>query len=142
MISRRNFIKTGCTACMLAAAGASLLESCSAPLPLIKPAAGNGKQLTIATDSFATGKGNLLVVRSPQLEYDILLVKEADTYKALYLRCTHEGVGLTPASNKIFCSAHGSQFDLDGNVVREPALRPLKTFPTEVINNQIIIHIS
>ncbi|RYU90292.1 Rieske (2Fe-2S) protein [Mucilaginibacter terrigena] len=141
MSSRRSFIKSGCAACILTASGLSFLESCSAPLPMIKLAGTKAGQVEVGTDSF-TGKGNMLVVRSKQLEYDILLIKNGEAYKALYLRCTHEGVGLTPAANKIFCSAHGSVFDLDGKVVKEPALRPLKTYQTEVINNQIIIHLS
>lgn len=142
MATRRSFIKSGCAACILAASGASLLESCSTPLPLIKSAGNTAGRVEVGTGNFAAGKGNMLVVRDKQLEYDILLVKTGQAYKALYLRCTHEGVGLTPAANKIFCSAHGSVFDLDGKVVKEPALRPLKTYPTEVINNQIIIYLS
>ncbi|MBB5395794.1 ubiquinol-cytochrome c reductase iron-sulfur subunit [Mucilaginibacter sp. AK015] len=141
MSTRRSFIKSGCAACILIGAGMSFLESCSTPLPMIKLAGTTGGQIAVGTDAFAN-KGNMLVVRSKQLEYDILLIKNDDAYKALYLRCTHEGVGLTPAANKIFCSAHGSVFDLEGKVVKEPALRPLKTYPTEVINNQIIIHLS
>ncbi|GGH14369.1 QcrA and Rieske domain-containing protein [Mucilaginibacter phyllosphaerae] len=138
--SRRNFIKSGCAACVLAASGASFLESCSSPLPLVKAAGAKAGVVEVAANSFTAG--NMLVVRTKQLECDILLIKNGDAYKALYLRCTHEGVGLTPAANKIFCSAHGSVFDLDGKVVKEPALRPLQTYPTEVINNQIIIHLS
>jgi cytochrome b6-f complex iron-sulfur subunit len=141
MSTRRSFIKSGCAACILTASGVSFLESCSAPLPMIKVAGTTPGQVAVNADTF-TGKSNMLVVRTKQLEYDILLIKNGAEYKALYLRCTHEGIGLTPASNKIFCSAHGSVFDLDGKVVKEPALRPLKTYQTEVINNQIIIHLS
>lgn len=142
MSTRRDFIKSGCAACMLTAAGVSVLEGCAAPLPMVKSTGTKANELQIAADSFMPGKGNMLVVRTKQLEYDVLLIKNADTYKALYLRCTHEGVGLTPTTGKIFCSAHGSVFDLNGNVIKEPALRPLKAYPTEVINNQIIIHLS
>lgn len=141
MSTRRSFIKSGCAACVLTASGISFLESCSTPLPMIKSAGTKPGQVEVDAGSFA-GKGNMLVVRTKQLEYDILLVKSGEAYKALYLRCTHEGVGLTPAANKIFCSAHGSVFDLEGKVVKEPALRPLKTYPTEIVNNQIIIHLS
>lgn len=140
MSTRRSFIKSGCAACVLAASGISMLESCSTPLPMVRATGANAGTVEVAANSFTTG--NMLVVRSKQLEYDILLIKNGEAYKALYLRCTHEGVGLTPAANKIFCSAHGSVFDLDGKVVKEPALRPLKTYQTEVINNQIIIHLS
>lgn len=141
MSTRRSFIKSGCAACVLTASGISFLESCSTPLPMIKSASTKPGQVEVDANSFA-GKGNMLIVRTKQLEYDILLVKSGEAYKALYLRCTHEGVGLTPASNKIFCSAHGSVFDLDGKVVKEPALRPLKIYTTEIVNNQIIIHLT
>jgi cytochrome b6-f complex iron-sulfur subunit len=140
MSSRRSFIKSGCAACVLAASGALFLESCSTPLPMVKATGSNANMLEVAVSSFTAN--NMLIVRSKQLEYDVLLIKNGEAYKALYLRCTHEGVGLTPASNKIFCSAHGSVFDLEGKVVKEPALRPLKTYQTEVINNKIIIHLS
>ena len=140
MSTRRSFIKSGCAACVLAASGTLFLESCSTPLPMVKAGGAKAGIVEVAVSSFTTG--NMLIVRSKQLEYDILLVRNGEAYKALYLRCTHEGVGLTPASNKIFCSAHGSVFDLDGKVVKEPALRPLKTYQTEVINNKIIIHLS
>lgn len=142
MSSRREFIKSGCAACMLTAAGVSFLEGCATPLPMFKSTSTKPGEIEVDTESFAPGKGNMLVVRNKQLEYDILLVKNGEAYKALYLRCTHEGVGLTPTSGKIFCSAHGSAFDLDGKVIKEPALRPLKTYPTQVVNNKVIIHLT
>jgi cytochrome b6-f complex iron-sulfur subunit len=143
MTTRRGFIKSGCAACLMVASGASLLESCATPLPMLKVAA-SAKQDELQVDpaSFLPEKGNMLVVRSKQLEDDILLIKNGDTYKALYLRCTHENFGLTATATKIHCSQHGSVFDLDGKVLKDPALRPLKTFKTELINNQIIIHLS
>ncbi|TSD66563.1 Rieske (2Fe-2S) protein [Inquilinus sp. KBS0705] len=140
MTSRREFIRSGCAACLLVASGATLLEGCATPMPLVN--ATGTTDLQVGTDSFIAGKGNMLVVRTKQLENDILLIKNGETYKALLLRCTHEGVGLTPTANKIYCTSHGSVFDLDGKVQKEPALRPLKTYPTEVINNKVIIHLS
>ncbi|RFZ95455.1 hypothetical protein D0C36_08010 [Mucilaginibacter conchicola] len=140
MSTRRSFIKSGCAACLLTASGMSFLESCSTPLPMVKATGSKPGQVEVPLSSFTTG--NMLVVRNKQLEYDVLLIKKEQSYKALYMRCTHEGVGLTAAANKIFCSAHGSVFDLDGNVVKEPALRPLKTYSTEVVNDQIIIHLT
>jgi len=117
-----------------------LLEACGTPLPLLKTSPKN-QLLTVPVDKF-TGDHTLLVVRSSSLENDILLVKKKDSYKALYLKCTHENFGLTPTSKKIVCPAHGSQFDLEGNVIKEPALRPLKEFITELNQNNIIIHLT
>jgi Rieske Fe-S protein len=118
---------------------AVLLESCSS-LPMIKVNPQN-KVLKVPVKDF-TDKSNLLVVRSKTLENDILLVKNENKYRALYLKCTHEGVGLTATDKKIYCTAHGSVFDFEGNVVKEPALRPLTQLPTEADNENIIIHLS
>jgi cytochrome b6-f complex iron-sulfur subunit len=41
----------------------------------------------------------------------------------------------------LYCSAHGSTFDLQGNVTHEPASRPLKQYRTEKVNNEIIIYL-
>lgn len=116
-----------------------LLESCSTALPLVKIAPAN-KSLTIPLSKFSD-KNNLLIVRSSTLENDILLIKQENGYKALYLKCTHEGVGLTATGAKIFCPAHGSVFDFDGKVLKEPALRPLTIFQTETTNENVIIHL-
>jgi len=116
-----------------------LLESCSAGLPLVKISP-KDRSLFVPLNKFSD-KNNLLVVRCNNLENDILLVKNANEYKALYLKCTHEGVGLTATDKKILCSAHGSAFDFDGNVLKEPALRPLRQFHTEVINDNLVIQL-
>lgn len=123
----------------LAGAGV-LLESCGTALPMLKTTA-KENLLLVPIEKF-TPQNNLLLVRSTALENDILLVKKQDTYKALYMKCTHEGIGLSATKNKIICAAHGSIFDFDGNVLKEPALRPLKEFATETNNHNIIIHLT
>lgn len=137
MMERRDFIKQGCVACMAFMGAGVLLESCSPGLPLLKAATDN-QTVSIPLTNFS---GNLLVVRSSSLENDILLIKKENGVKALNLKCTHEGVGLTATDKKIFCSAHGSVFDFDGKVIKEPALRPLKEFRTETTNENVIIHL-
>jgi len=117
-----------------------LLESCGTSVPLFKTNTHNDS-ISIPVNEFSGGK-NMVIVRVPKLENDILLVKKEDHFNALNLRCTHEGYGLTPTSKRIVCSAHGSTFDFDGNVLKEPALKPLKKFNTEIIDNNIIIHLT
>ncbi|MGC4037749.1 MAG: Rieske (2Fe-2S) protein [Chitinophagaceae bacterium] len=138
-MERKDFIKQGCIACMAFMGAGVLLESCSPGLPLLKTTPVDSKSLSIPLTKFSSG--NLLVVRGNGLENDILLVKKENGYKALNLKCTHEGVGLTATDKKIFCSAHGSVFDFNGNVVKEPALRPLTEFRTETTNDSVIIHL-
>jgi Rieske Fe-S protein len=119
--------------------GGLLLESCATSLPLIK-ATPKEQSLFIPLTKFSD-KSNMLVVRSSSLENDILLIKNENVYKALYLKCTHEGIGLTATAKNIVCPAHGSTFDFKGNVLKEPALRPLREFKTETAGDTIVIHL-
>ena len=53
------------------------------------------------------------------------------TFDALSLVCTHQGCGVTITSNtQLDCPCHGSRFDGNGLVVRDPADKPLPKFPT------------
>jgi len=140
MTTRRNFIKTGCAACLGLGSFGVLLEACSASMPLLKITSSDTGILKIPSEKFSVSN-TMLIVRSSKLENDILLLKKQGSFKALYLHCTHENQPLTPTSSKIYCTAHGSEFDLEGNVLKEPALKPLKQFRTEEINNEIIIHL-
>lgn len=63
---------------------------------------------------------------------------EQGVLHAVSLVCTHLGCHVTwnPAERSWDCPCHGSQFDVDGNVLHGPAVRPLKrkhlVDPTEV----------
>lgn len=144
MATRREFVKSGCLVCLGGVAGiGTLLEACSPKmLPILQLAAQNAPVLKVSADKFIVEKTNLLIVRSADLEHEILLVKKNEGgYQALYLQCTHEGLSLTPTSSQIYCTAHGSAFDFEGNVLIEPALKPLKKFKTELVNEEIVIHL-
>jgi len=122
------------------AASSVFLESCATGFPLVR-ARGDGDVLRVAESQFRS-PSDMLIVRSDMLESDILLRRKDGRYLALYLQCTHEDIGLTPTREKIYCNAHGSVFDLDGKVVKEPARRPLRTFRTTVSNSEIVIHLT
>jgi Rieske Fe-S protein len=51
---------------------------------------------------------------------------------AMTLVCTHQGCDIgqsgTVGPRGIYCGCHGSEFDVDGNVVRGPAASPLAHF--------------
>lgn len=136
-MERRKFIKSTCLLCAgVAGAGlaASALSSC-ASTPIYK-ALNEQDKLNVPFSSFSDSP--ILVVRNSQMDYDILLVKKSESdVTAMLMKCTHQDNALTANKNGLFCSVHGSTFDLQGNVTKEPALNPLKKFKTE-INNQII----
>jgi len=85
---------------------------------------------------------SLLIVRPRELGYDIALRKENDnSYTALLLRCTHAENPLVSTGDGFQCNLHGSRFDEEGNVVKGPAEFSLFRYKTELISDEIIIHI-
>ncbi|MBN8789689.1 MAG: Rieske (2Fe-2S) protein [Terrimonas sp.] len=140
MPTRRSFIKKGCVHCAAVIGAGFLLEGCGSSMHMYKTQVSD-KKIIVPLNEFPADK-NIMVVRSKDMENDILLVKKNDHYNALYLQCTHEGVGLSATDKKIVCTAHGSVFDFDGNVLKEPALKPLKKFETSVIENNLIISLT
>jgi len=50
-------------------------------------------------------------------------------YKAINLRCTHQGVPVARQGEEWMCPAHGSVFSLEGALERGPAMRPLASVP-------------
>lgn len=140
---RREFIKQTCLGCAGIVGGSailSMLNSCS-PLPVLKTSSSD-KILRVPESSFTAGQ-NLLVIKNSNFEFDILLVRKKDnTYNALYMQCSHESQPLSATKSGLFCSSHGSAFNLDGEVTVQPATKPLRKFKTETENNQILIHLS
>jgi Rieske Fe-S protein len=139
MGSRRDFIKQSCTICMSGAMGwlTTQLSSCAA-LPVIRAESSQGL-ITVSLSSF-TEKNNSVIVRNSKLEFDILVVRSEKNYNALQMKCTHQDNTLTVNSTGLYCAAHGSTFDLQGNVTKEPALRALKKYKTELNESSLIIH--
>lgn len=142
MKTRREFLKDTCTFCLGGAfltTAFSQLTSCS-PLPVYKTDLSK-KIVNVPLSSFA--ESNLLIVRDMQVPYDILLVKKSEQeYNAIYMKCSHQENPVSATTNGLYCSSHGSSFDLDGNVTKEPALAPLKKFKTQIIDNQVSIDLN
>lgn len=140
-MDRREFIKKGCAVCGAVAGMGLVMQSCTGSLPVVQSAVKNN-QLTVPMNEFDMQMTNMIRVENNGLGNDILLIKDETGYTALLMRCTHEGFGLTATSSKLICNAHGSQFDLQGNVLKSPALRPLKEFKVTQKNETLIIHLN
>ncbi|MGZ4038554.1 MAG: QcrA and Rieske domain-containing protein, partial [Bacteroidia bacterium] len=59
----------------------------------------------------------------------------------LYMQCTHYSQPLAANAKSIFCPAHGSQFDFEGRVLKDPATQPLRKFEVNTDNNALIINL-
>jgi Rieske Fe-S protein len=142
MQNRREFLKQSCGLCLGIVGLTALttqLSSC-APMPIYKGEYTNGL-ISVPFSSF-TETNKVVIVKNNQLDWDIVLVKISETeYEALQMKCTHQDNPLTATQTGMFCSAHGSVFDLKGNVTKEPALRPLKKYATTIRDTNVEINL-
>ena len=115
---------------------ATLLEGCKS-IPVVKASAENNS-LRVPLSSF--GESKYVFVRAAGMESDILLVKKTDgTFTALLMQCTHEAQPLTVSGSSIYCASHGSSFDLNGNVTKEPATKPLQKYFVTIETDSVLI---
>ncbi len=151
MTNRRDFLLQTCSFCA-AAAGlgfiASQLESCKTPEGIKtegnKPEAIKAEvtksQINILAKAFDSQ--NNYLVKDMSLEFDVLVVKYPDgTYSALQMRCTHRSYPLQVTPTGLVCNNHGSEFDFNGNVTKQPASMPLKKYPATVENGKIVVNL-
>jgi len=141
-IERRKFLESACKACLLAGAGL-LISDLTACSPAVKvfhlPISDNTVRLPIIAGS----KETIQIVRPQGWLYDIAIHKiSPDQYDALLLECTHQRNQLILNGKRFYCTLHGSQFNLNGNVVKGPAERPLKKFSTSLDQEQLVIQLS
>jgi len=133
MQNRRSFIKKTCALCLSFVGGGVLvsqLSSCT-PMPVFKAVVVKNV-LAVPFTAFTEGN-NSVIVRNSSIPFDILLVKKSNgIYTALEMKCSHQDNPLTANKTGLFCSSHGSTFDLEGNVLKEPALKPIKKYKTEI----------
>jgi len=122
------------------ASGMSLLAGCAGVSEFA--ATVNNKTIAVPLTSFTEGE-KIKIIRARQLTYDILLVVGKNKeYHALEMRCTHADNILSASKDGLYCNFHGSAFNLRGEVVNGPALRPLKSFRTSEENNHITIYLT
>lgn len=69
--------------------------------------------------------------------YDrFIVVNKNNETTVLNSRCTHLGCTIINTENgKLVCPCHGSEYDLNGKVLRGPAYRNLEIIPSKIISN-------
>lgn len=134
-MNRKEFImKCGLAAIVSGCAGTKYLN-----VPI------EGDSLVVPVQSFVTAEKTLkyIVVHNDKLEYPICLYRFSETeYKALLMRCTHQGTELQVFGDRLQCPAHGSEFSNNGSVQNGPADTPLRTFNVTVLTDTVKIRLS
>ncbi len=142
-MNRNQFIKS-CGLCMFGLP--ELLAGCAGTTYLSVPISGDSlvvDRQAFASPSDPTKLQRYLVVHNDQLEYPICLYRFSnDEYKALLMRCTHQGTELQVFGDRLQCPAHGSEFNNQGDVQNGPADKPLRVFPVSIDGDHLKIKLS
>jgi nitrite reductase/ring-hydroxylating ferredoxin subunit len=139
-MDRRRFIQQGCLACGAAALGSALLTSCASAMPVTGTV--EGEDLVIPESAFQDKKGGWklhVVATHAQLKQPIAVFRENDGYRSVLMRCTHKGVELRVAGDRLECPAHGSVFANSGAVLEGPADTSLRVLPTRASEGKVLI---
>lgn len=138
--NRREFIKSSCSFCAsILGIGMILpaLESC-APIAIIKTNQETGS-FELSKSNFSA-ENKVVMIRKMNSEFDIAVVQlDENQYKAFVMQCTHQSNPLILTKSGFFCNAHGSSFDLNGRVQREPALNNLEPLPIQINKDSLFI---
>jgi cytochrome b6-f complex iron-sulfur subunit len=99
-----------------------------------------GNNIDFTVDLTNMSNSVLAATGGAQVFGDVIVARTgATTFVALAKACTHQGTTITfrAANNDFFCPNHGSLFNLNGTVARDPATQALKVFTTTLNNNSL-----
>ncbi|MBI1767369.1 MAG: Rieske (2Fe-2S) protein [Bacteroidetes bacterium] len=146
-MNRREFISNTCIACASGAGLSYLLSSCSSTHYVTGTLEQKGISIAVSEFTYLQkGKPvnrDFIIVHHDNLEFPIYLsrIKENE-YSALWMKCSHQGSELNAGGDYLYCSSHGSEFDRKGNAIHGPAEKNLRSFPTSILNNKVLIELT
>jgi nitrite reductase/ring-hydroxylating ferredoxin subunit len=145
-MNRKEFLKTCGWGCVGLMAGMSGLSSCAGTRYF--PAVLEDGFMLVPLDTFLINmEGQIryrshVVAHNESLQYPIGVFRLSDTeYKALWMRCTHQGTELQVFGDRLQCPAHGSEFTSTGAVQNGPADSPLRAFQVQIEANTLKINL-
>jgi cytochrome b6-f complex iron-sulfur subunit len=80
------------------------------------------------------------LVQRPGMERPVFLRPDGQgRFVALLASCTHRGCQPDPVGDRLVCPCHGSEFDLEGQVLQGPAERALTRYRVRVEGDDLIV---
>lgn len=144
MMNRREFIARSCAACATGTVVSAMLSSCTPTRYIQGNLVSDGLLVSLA--SFLDEKNStrsFIIAHHDNLEYPIYVFRVSDTeYRALWMKCTHQGSELQASGDHLYCPSHGSEFDSNGKVAQGPAEQNLRNFPVTVSGSNLLIKLS
>lgn len=142
-MNRKAFLKT--TAATVAAASlapiATLLEGCSSSALVLQAHVVDNKAIVpLARLGDLTSPNSYAKMYVNQNANPIILfVGESGEMQAVLSTCSHSGCEVKKLRTKFECPCHGSEYDLQGNVLRGPAPDPLEMFQVQKVADRLEI---
>ena len=139
-MNRRDFVHRLPVVSAVAWAGAATLPlaGCAGAAYLVPQESGG--RLLVPTSALAEAGGVFVAV--PGGDRPVYLHRtRGGVFVALLARCTHRGCQPEPVADRLVCPCHGSEYDLDGNVLQGPAERPLTRYDASVEGDHAVIWI-
>lgn len=145
-MNRDQFIKICGFGCLGIFGIIPLLESCTPTKYLTGVIDGAFLDIPLSAFEDVKKEGSkfrtYVVVQNDALQYPICLYRLSDTeFKALLMKCTHQGTELQVYGDRLQCPAHGSEFTKNGAVQNGPAETNLRHFPVHIEADKLKINL-
>ncbi len=144
-MERREFLqrfeRTALGACALAASTSlPFVMGACASLPTVRGELRDGAVLLPLASLAADGTA---LVAVPGMDLP-LFVRRIGVGKAIALstRCMHRGCEVEPEAERLVCPCHGSEYTLDGAVLKGPTTRPLARFAVTETGEALVISLT
>jgi cytochrome b6-f complex iron-sulfur subunit len=139
-MNRKQFLKT-VAATVVGTPLLGMLKGCAPSAPIIYARLTEDKAVLPASLlSQLDAPGSYIKVYIPAHAHPLLLFQQEDgELTAVLSTCSHSGCEVRKVGTKFECPCHGSEYDLQGNVLRGPAPEPLERF--RVVTSGAFLHI-
>lgn len=144
-MDRKAFLQL-CGGSCLGLVGISLSQACS-PTKHIQSTSLNNEVKILKSEFNRSEKETAkfrksIITKVNGLDYPIVIYRFSDSsYSALLLRCSHQANELSMNGDILSCSAHGSEFDNQGQVIQGPADQALQSFKVSTDQDYIYVHL-
>lgn len=146
-MDRKEFLKICGFSCLGIIGLSGIMQSCATTHYATPKVQGN--KLIITKKEFeiivgdVTKYRNHIVSKVEGIDFPIIIYRNPnDSYKALLLRCSHQGAELSVNGDVLTCPAHGSEFGKNGEVIQGPAEQQLTSFKVETDTENIYIQLT
>jgi Rieske Fe-S protein len=134
-LRRREFL--GLCACV---AAGSVLGACASVLVRQVPVSNGRVELPLVQyPELSQGGAALQILPEGQTQPLIVIVDADGKHRVISSECTHKGCTVDVQGERIVCPCHGSTYDRNGDVLKGPAQRSLRRYPSRLTSDGVLI---